>query len=159
MKRLVWLGVIVLVLSILAGCQAKTETSGSKVKVSGKKVEVQNEQGKSEISIGNEGEVAIPDGYPSNIVPIMEGAKVTSATKGADGSFNILLTSKKSVAEIKAYYEKVLAGLSNLQKQEAADVINMMGTKDDKTVVLNITEDMASGTNQRIISISIVPAE
>jgi len=159
LKRLIWLGVMVFVLSVLAGCQAKTETEGSKVKVSESKVEVQNEQGKTEISIGNEGEVSLPEGYPSDIVPVMEGAKITSATKGGDGSYNILLASEKSVADIKAYYEGVLAGVSDLQKQEAAGVINMMGTKGDKTFVLNIAEDMASGINQRIISISIIPAE
>jgi len=132
---------------------------GPQVKVSENKIEVQNEQGKSEVSIGNEGEVSLPEGYPSDIVPVMEGAKITTATKSEDGSYNVLLASEKSLADIKAYYEGVLAGVSDLKKQDAGDVINMMGTKGDKTFVLNIAQDMASGIDQRIISISIIPAE
>ena len=159
MKRLVWMGVMVVVLAVLAGCQSKSETGSSNVKISGTKVEVQNEQGKSEISVGNEGEVSLPEGYPSDIVPVMEGAKLTTATKSDDGSYNLLLASGKSVADIKAYYERVLSGVRDLQKQDAGGVINMMGSKGGKTFILNIAEDMASGINQRIISISIIPKE
>jgi len=150
---------MVFMLSVLSGCQGTAQSDGSQVKISKSKVEVQDERGKSEISIGNEGEVALPEGYPADIVPVMEGAKVTTATKGADGSYSVMLTSEKPVSDIKRYYEGVLSGISDLQKQDMGDIVNMMGSKGEKTIVLNISEDAASGKNQRIISISIIPAE
>ncbi len=158
---------------IVAASRGHREEGGSKtistdqgeVKVNEKenKVEVKTNDGNSsETSISKDGEsVALPEGYPQDLVPIMDGAKITAANRNEDAdkklSFWITYTVEKEPKEVNGFYQDALKDLTEMQKMEINGVYTNGGNKGDNSVGITINADESEGKKQTIVIIAITP--
>ena len=122
---LVTLGLIA-AYGLLAACGSTTATApdGSKVKVDGggDKVSVESEDGK--VSVDLQG-AKLPEGFPKQDVPLVEGKIIQAITESTSGSFHVTLTT--SASDPKAALDQAVSKLKDV------------GFKSDSSVNIGIT--------------------
>lgn len=103
----------------------------------------------------------MPEGYPQDLGPIMDGAKITVANRNEDAnkklSFWITYTIEKEPKEVSGFYQDALKDLSEMQKMEINGLHTISGNKGDNSIGITINADESEGKKQTIVIIAITP--
>src|SRR5512137_234784 len=121
MKRF---SVIILVLAmlctsvLLTGCfrlpnlNNVIKTSDGSLNITSEGITVKGDDG----SVTQIGGGSLPSGYPSSTLPLISGATITASSKSTNDKgdvYAIYATSKKSMSEVKTYYENIMKSTSD----------------------------------------------
>ncbi|MCL5057252.1 MAG: hypothetical protein M1130_04495 [Actinobacteria bacterium] len=166
MKKLILAVVLSTVLALAAGCGgAKTvKTDEGTVKVKDNKVEVTTNDGnKSQITVNDAGGVSLPEGYPKEIVPIIDDGKIALATKNEDAnkklSFWVTVTSKKDPKEVYKFYQEALKDATETQKTEVNNDYFISGIKGDRNFTVSVSSEEKDGGKNTVVQIVVLPRE
>jgi len=115
------------------------------------------------VEIDLTGGVKLPQGYPRDIVPIIEGAAIAIAEKipgegGRDG-FNITLKTSRTADEIRQYYQKCLQEAEDFETFSFNDMITFSGVRSGYEFNVMISKNNLGGTEKMAIQISLTPVE
>lgn len=166
MKKFISFLVLLIGLVLVSGCGGgkSIKTEGGTLNVNENKLEVKTNDGKAEMSVGTEGqEVALPEGYPQEVVPILAGAKITLASRNEDANkkltYWVTVTSDKNAQEVRKFYEGVLKDAQNTQKTEVNKNYFIAGEKQNNIFTVTVTAEETGGKRQSNIQIMIAPKE
>lgn len=105
----------------------------------------------------------LPEGYPEEIVPLMEGSTITLSSMNEDKGKNIIywvaFISPKGTNEIRDFYRVAFKNAENVQQVDISDEFSISGSKKDKSFSISISSDEIDGQKQSIVSIMIGPKE
>jgi hypothetical protein len=110
------------------------------------------------VSIDLEQGTALPEGYPSELVPIIEDA-VLAISERLPGDSNIpdgymlTLKSDRSVQEAEGYYQNALKGIEGLGTVTMNGMVILSGTKDPYTISVMISPNSLGGPEITMIQI------
>lgn len=152
MKRLFLTVALCGILVLSAGCGGdKTiKTDEGTLKVNDNKVEVTtNDGGKSQVSVDEEKGVSLPEGYPGEVVPVIDGGKIVLANKNEDAdkkvSFWVSVTSDKPTQEVYKFYEEALKDATQAQKTQSNDSYYLAGLKGGMSYTISIDSEEKDG--------------
>ncbi|MGE5422331.1 MAG: hypothetical protein ACM3QW_03635 [Ignavibacteriales bacterium] len=117
---------------------------------------------KSEVEVAKEegGEVALPEGYPTDLVPIMSGAKIVLANRNQESgktTYWVTASTTESAQDTYKYYQEALKDLQDPSNMQMNNIYSLGGVKDGQQINLIITpEDDNKSTN---LQITIAPKE
>lgn len=147
-KKLAILVVLVMAFSLMAGCgSGKTVTTDDgKVSYQEGKATFEGKDGsKTEVNVAEEGqEVALPDGYPKDLLPIVDNAKIVMANKNeADGKVNYMIsyTCSKSAKDVWEFYKDALKDATDLSTSQVNNVYTAGGTKGEQQLTVWISQE------------------
>jgi len=87
-------------------------------------------------------ESALPKAYPADVVPIIDGGKVTdSANFESKKKVWINISTDKSTEEAYNYYKKVMTGAGNLSTGGANGKYYIKGEKNNYSIEMSIIDD------------------
>lgn len=141
----------------------KDEQGDAKISMDGKdgKIEYKSEDGKGEISFSGENGGKLPDDYPKSLVPIMQDAKITLASRNEDEDkklgFWITYTSEKEIKEVYKFYEDNLKSLEEEAKIQAEDMYSITGRKDGNNIGVTISPEETDGKKHSLVQVIIGP--
>ena len=164
-KKFIIFLVLVMALTLIAGC-------GSEKTVSTKDGSVTFDEGKNKATFeGKDGSktvvdvadengkgVALPDGYPEDLVPIVDDSKIQLANKNDENgktTYLISLSSSKSGKDVYKFYQDVLKDAQDLTSSDMSGIFAVSGVKDNQEISVMITPD----EKETMVQIGIVPAD
>lgn len=161
-KKIVLFLVLAMILTLAAGCgsQKTIKTEDGKVSYGDGKATYEGKDGtKTEVNVAEDDkEVALPDGYPEDLVPVMAGSKVQVANKNEENgkiSYVIMLNTSKSADEVNNYYKNVLKDAEDLSSTQINDIYSVIGVKNNQEISVSIMPDNGKTT----VQIGIVPKQ
>lgn len=163
MKRLISLLLVLIIIVFATGCGSEKtiKTEESTVKIQDEQVEVVSEDGKSQTTIGEAGEVSLPDGYPKDLVPIIDGGKVAASTRNEDENkhvtYSVMLFTEKDIKEVTNYYKESLKGLKEFQIMETPETTTIGGQNEDYTIFVFAGVDNSEDTPRTGVNITLTP--
>lgn len=163
--RKVFLVFLVLGLIFAAGCNSPVSLDkdggivikgedGEKVKIGEDGLEFTGEDG-SESVISSGDDLKLPDGYPSNIVPLMKGGKITWSNKSTEdnkSTYWITAEYNKKAEEVIKFYQDKLADMEEVSSQEIPDYYSLNGKKDGYNIIISVTTNDDNTTLSIIIT-------
>lgn len=157
--------VLVMALTLVAGCGSEKTVStkdGSVTYDAGKGTATfEGKDGsKSQVDVADENGkgVALPDGYPEDLVPIVDDSKIQLANKNDEKgktTYLISLSSSKSGKDVYNFYKDVLKDAQDLSSSEMSGIFAVSGVKNNQEISVMITPD----EKETIVQIGIVPKE
>ena len=150
MKKFLLIGVIIMAVVVLSGCQTATEKVAEKAIESstGVDADVDNNSitintNDSSLTIGNT--ATIPDDFPSDVY-VIDGDVISTMTINEDKTYQVQIDAPSSLSEPGDIYNEQLkaAGWDITSTLDMGDAISIMAEKDDRftTVALNTSEDV-----------------
>ena len=154
---------VITVLSAGCGGEKTYKTGEGTVKVQENKVEVTTNDGsKSQVTASETGGVALPEAYPRDVVPIIDGGKVVLANKNEDAdkkvSFWVVVESSKATADVYKFYQEVLKDASETQNSQTNNEYYITGTKGDNNFTVGIIPG-ADDNRKSTVQIFVGPKE
>jgi hypothetical protein len=139
MKKAALMLIIVLTMSLLAGCGfGKIKTDDGTVKFGKDGIEVVGKDG-STATIGG---TSLPKGYPENVFPIMKGAKIEMSSNSTDDGKTgcmVTFTINKGAKSVYDYYYDIVKNAGDLYKQEAEGYYMLTGKLDGWEFGISVT--------------------
>lgn len=148
-KKITVFLVLVMALMLLAGCGSEKtiKTDEGKVSIGEDKLTFEGKDGsKTEMNVadGKGEKVALPDGYPKDLLPIVDDSKIIMANKNeADGKATYLIsfTCSKKAKDVNEYYKGVLKDTTDLNTSQINEVYTLTGYKGDQQLTVWITQE------------------
>ncbi len=141
MKKLfVILLVSIMVFSITACSKTIKSEDGSTTTIKDGKLTHEDEGGSAVFEASKEG-VDLPDGYPQNLVPIIDDSVVVTASTekaSAGREYWISIMTKQEVTEVVDFYEGVMSDAEDSSIIAVENMSIITGTKDDFYVTITI---------------------
>ncbi len=133
----------------------KTEINAedATIKSDGNKVEYESNDGKTSFEVGMEGSVDLPEGYPSDIIPIYPNGRVMLAGKEGEG-YAVAIVTDDSISDVIKYY-KENTSLDEVAEQQTEDMAMIMGTADGMNVTVMVTANNLYDGGKNLISIGM----
>jgi hypothetical protein len=163
MRRLLCLLLILIVAFSVVGCgtERTVKTEEGTAKIQDDTIEVTSEDGKSQVVVGEVGEVALPDGYPEDLVPIIADGKVAASTKNEDEnnkfSYSVMLFSDKEMKDATSFYKNALKDLEELQVMESPELVTFGGQKNGYNIFVLLGVDNSEDKPRIGINITLTP--
>jgi hypothetical protein len=160
----VFLVLLMMGLLIVSGCNSPVSLDkggnvvikgeqGEEIKIGEKGMEIKGEDGsKSVFSTGDD--VKLPEGYPSNVVPLMKGGKIDWANKTVeDGklSFWIGVKYNRKSEEVYKFYEELFSGVAGFSFSQSQGYYSLIGVKDGYDIMITITDEEENITSLGIV--------
>lgn len=152
MKKLLLVALLCGLMALTSACGgAKTiKTDEGTLKVNDNKVEVTSDDGsKSQVAVNEDKGVSLPEGYPSQVVPIVDGGKIVLANKNEDAekkvSFWVSVTSDKSTREVYKFYEEALKDATDTQNSQSNEGCYLAGIKSGMSYTVSIHPEEKDG--------------
>ncbi len=123
------------------------------IKSDGNKVEYESNDGKTSFEAGTEGSVDLPEGYPSDIVPIYPNGRVTLAGRDGEG-YAVAIVTDDSISDVLKYY-KENTSLDEVAEQQTEDMAMIMGTAKGMNVTVMVTANNLYDEGENLISIAM----
>ncbi|MCF8017928.1 MAG: hypothetical protein K9L62_00885 [Vallitaleaceae bacterium] len=171
MKRFLLLLLVLVVL--LAGCGKMVEkladdAVGTMLSSEDVKVEVDSssgegatvittDEGKIEVASDENASVAIPKGYPEDILPIYAKDKIVMAADYGEDGFTIVGQTKDDMATVVKFYEDVLVGAESTLVQNFEGMHMSMGVLEGMNYNVQVSEEESDDYTS--FSLILVPAE
>lgn len=169
MKKIILSIILVLGIALIAGCGGDTKTintdKGSvSVNEDKNQVEVKTNDGSAQLNVSNNGDsVALPDDYPKDIVPIMDGARITVANRFEDttkkASFQVVFATDKEPREAKNFYDDALKDLTESNKMDLNGTYSIGGQKSGQNIGVIIATNESDGNKQTMVTITVSPVQ
>ena len=160
MKKAISLLILLVFAAALTGCGffSKTiKTDPGSVSFKG------NDGSTSQISVsGKEGEsVALPDAYPKDLFPIIDGATILMANRNEDANkkvtYWVTYTSDKAAKEIYDFYLGAYKDATESQKMELSGTYSVSGIKSGQQFSTTISSEDKDGKKVSTVMITIAP--
>jgi len=167
MKKLSILLVFLMIVTLVVGCSIKT--SDGKVKLTDKGVQFEDSKGnKSSVNSKNGNiefngtngnvsagqNVALPEGYPKELVPLDKEDNITYSAHTNANDFVVMYSTKESKESVKKFYDKVLEKAENKSNMDLGTSYMLAGTLDKYQVSLSIISN-SSDTNEINVMITL----
>ncbi|MHB9145817.1 MAG: hypothetical protein ACYC5Y_10845 [Symbiobacteriia bacterium] len=164
MKRALALLALLAMATVFIGC-GTVKTDAGRVSTKNGKVEFKGNDG-SNVVVNDKGEVQmksadgtavaslgtgkLPDGYPSNLLPVMEGGTIVSAWKSADQgltNYSVMYEITAKPEKLKEYYESLLKDTKDFSSLDAtaAGTVNYLLTGGRDGFKLSVTIMLGDG--------------
>lgn len=124
---------------------------GNTVNLSGDGTTFTGEDGDSTVKVGED--LDLPDGYPKNLVPLMDDANIETALASESGgkkSFWVMYTSKKSVKEAADFYKKALGDIEDKYTWDDSKTFTLGGQKDGQQIGIIVSDNEGQGSTVNI---------
>ncbi|PKM54914.1 MAG: hypothetical protein CVU98_12915 [Firmicutes bacterium HGW-Firmicutes-3] len=119
---------------------------------------ITTDEGKIEVASDENASVAIPKGYPEDILPIYAKDKIVMAADYGENGFTIVGQTKDDMATVVKFYEDALVGAESTLVQNFEGMYMSMGVLEGMNYNVQITDD--NGDEEYIsFNLIIVPAE
>jgi len=102
--------------------------------------------------------IALPEGYPSNIIPIYKGAFLAAASVQQDGSYMVIGYTKASMLEVTDFYVDVLEDADVTMEQRSSETYINMGDYKGMTYNVAVAENLELEDYVTAFTIIIVPS-
>lgn len=164
MRRMTIFLTFSLIVSMTLGCGLFMPTPEPPKPPPGNTVQINTKEGSTTVATSKQGgSVALPDGYPSKVLPIFPDSQITITNQTDAGknktTYNVVLSSTKSVADATAFYKQQVSGAKNLNTGTTADTSHFIGEKDGYTFMVQIGQKKEKGNVVgTMIHIAIGPA-
>lgn len=162
MKKIIILAIVCIIVFSFIGCnkkakietedgtveidknnvKVKTKDGEANLEVDDNSVNIKSEDGDANLSISEEG-VDLPEGYPKDVIPIIDGAKVISAMDTSNDNkkmYIIAMGSNKEKKEVYDYYLNIIKDAENLTKIDAGGGYMRTGKLGNYAVTIGINE-------------------
>lgn len=148
-KKLAILLVLVMAFSLLAGCGGGKTVSTDDGKVTyeeGKATFEDKDGSKAEVNVADEeGEgVALPEGYPEDLLPIVEDSKIQMGNKMEENgkvSYMISYTCSKSAKDVWEFYKDAMKDATDLSTTQVNNIYTANGNKGDQQLTVWISQE------------------
>jgi hypothetical protein len=127
----------------------------------GKNVTYKTNEGKVEGEYNMSGNTKLPDGYPSNLVPLLDNANIVMAQKVKDEESNkdgytVTYGINKDKQEVVSKYRDILKGSKDFAELTmAGHVLN--GIKDGFQISVMVSDSMTVGKEKTSVTIGLTP--
>jgi len=141
--------------------QINTDEGQTTIGEDGVNFQGDEDEGETSISFNEEG-ASLPEGYPSNIVPIIENGKVVMSGKDVNDGITSYWTSvlvDKSYKEAVDFYKGVMKDSDDKQEISSENMLVMEGTIKDHHVNINCIKEESEDGDTTMISIVIEKEE
>lgn len=161
MKKIPAISVILFATILFAGCFRTIKTDDGTVKVKDNIVEVKGKDGSQTniASSDDKGSVDLPEGYPKDIVPIMDGGKVTLSSRNQDSEkryvYTVSFEHKSQMKEASKYYQEVMKDAEDKYEATDSSTFTIVGTKDKNKVIILVSDSPTDTNMKSVINIVI----
>lgn len=147
---------------IVVGCGGKTiKTNNGSMTVKNGNVQVKSNDGSTtNIATNESGKLSLPQGYPEDILPVIDNAKITASqnsTKDSKKSFLVSLEVNKSSEDVIKYYQDKTNDITDKNETNAGNQYILTGKKGEYTVTIYISPANNDAAKTNVI-LSIDPA-
>lgn len=123
------------------------------------KVAFQSLDGKGEVVFNQETKSSnLPENYPANLVPVIEGSSITAAgwiqKKDGNRGFWVQLLYTQGVTQASEFYRSVMSNAGSLKETKIGEGTVFSGIKENNNITIAITPGKINGS---IIQITIEP--
>ncbi|MDD4188694.1 MAG: hypothetical protein PHX37_01235 [Eubacteriales bacterium] len=101
--------------------------------------------------------IAIPDDYPSDIVPLPKDAAAVIYEKDTDGTIMLTVKTNMTQADAIGYYEAAFSGEPGISSFSMGDMWTMNGNKENFELSMLISENLFGGSEPTMIQITLIP--
>jgi hypothetical protein len=159
MKKSIILIICALLILSLAGCKKTIKTDDGSISVDKNgNIEAKSNDGTTtKISSNDKGTVSLPDGYPKDILPVIDGAKIiTAAKQDSDGksSYTVMCDVNKKIEDIAKYYQGKLGDLTDKTETSGTEAYMLIGKKGGYEIAVYTTKD---SEDKVILSLNLSP--
>lgn len=165
MKKLLALVICALLSFSLFGCgksvTMKTDNGKTTITKDKDTGTIKTDTGTTNVSLDEDKSVALPKDYPKDLVPIIDGAVISSASKESkDGKdwYVVCGYVKKNYSDVMKYYEEKLADLSDKTTGNYNNSYTVTGTKNNSIIGVVAAQD-SNDEKKCTLYISISPNE
>jgi hypothetical protein len=152
---------LIIIIALVSGCgffNPSIKTDKGEVQLNKNGLEVKNNDGstsKMEVATEKNQSVALPEGYPTDLAPVMDGARVIFANKNDNPNkkpgFTVAMEVESNLQDVTNFYKEVLKGGTNTSEANAGGggmlaaekgdymIAIYSGYKDDIKKVISIT--------------------
>ncbi len=170
-KLLVILFVAIMMVSITA-CGPTIKIGDSEVSLKDGEVEIKTEEGTASVKEGelsfedkdgnevfeaNEKGVGLPDGYPENMVPIIDDSMIIMASN-QDQEYWLTAITKKDLKDTAEFYKDVMSDAEDLSTVTAEGMNMITGYKDNFYITISLTPS-DENENETAVNIWIAKEE
>lgn len=135
------------------GEDAAVLTDG-KIKATENEIKYKSDDGEKSFEANLDGEVSVPKDYPSDIVPLYKGSKVSMASKEGE-NYTIIMNTDGSIDDIYKFYEKNIKLDSTIINQNSDGVATIIGVAGDLNVSIMVTENDIDEYGKNLITVSL----
>lgn len=162
MKKFLLIGVVVLAVVVLSGCQNAAEKTAEKVIESTTNSDVDVDLDNNSVTVNTNGgsltagdNATVPDNFPSDVY-LIDGDVISAMTIDEDETFQVQIDTPNSLSEAMDIYNEQLPadGWDITSTLTLTDSGSMMAEKDDRSVTVSF--GTSDGTTVVIISTSII---
>lgn len=169
MKKLAVLPILLAISIAFTGCFWSSITGKSTIKTNDGTVttdkngiEIKDKDGSTtSVNTGDSKGTSLPEGYPKDIVPVIDGAKIVMSAKNQDANkkitFVIALESKKEITEVGNFYKDVMENAEEKVESEVNNWISIGGKKAKNNVLIIVSDNPSDSNMKSLITISIEP--
>lgn len=156
MKKIIAISVLLFATIFFTGCFRTIKTDNGTVKVKDNTVEFKGKDGSQTtiVTSDNKASVDLPEGYPKAVVPIMDGGKVTVASRNQDSEkryfYTVSYEHKSQLKEASKYYQEVMKDAQDKYETTDSSTFTLVGTK-NKNKVMILIGDSPSDTNMKSV--------
>jgi hypothetical protein len=135
------------------------------IKIEDNKMEIIMEDGQitSIVNAGDEKGTVLPQDYPKNVLPVIEGGIVEFYQRNENNrgkvSFWVSIKADKNLKEVYTYYQEVMKDAGDKNMFETSESASISGTKDENAVAVSIMVEEVNGSEKSIIHLTIEPAD
>ncbi|NDL66783.1 hypothetical protein [Anaerotalea alkaliphila] len=124
--------------------------------------EIADAAASADVSVDVEEGTVLPEGYPSQLVPVIGNAVVAVTERvpgegGAPDGYMVTLKSGQPVQEVLAYYQEALKGLEDLETVQVpgTDMVVLSGTEGSYLVSVMVTANTLGGPEATMVQIMV----
>lgn len=159
MKKLIAVLIILGIIGILGGCGPSIDTGNGSMSLDKGKMKFTDKDGnEAEVATGENG-VSLPEGYPTNLVPVIDDSTIMVANKGDDNgkpTYYLLFNTTESFNDAVKYYQDAMKGATETNTLQMGTMTTLMGVKNGNTISIAVSKDDSDKTKTGVM-INIAP--
>lgn len=133
-KIVICLMCIIIVLGVIGCNKISIKSKDGQLNVGNGKIEYKGDNGEEgEVNISGGKDLEIPENFPKDIVPIIDGAKVKAVvdmSNNEGAGQNVTFSSNESIDKVHKFYEEKLKNSENFVKMQFGEGYSLAGEKD-----------------------------
>ncbi len=172
MKKLLIILIVTIMIFSITACGPTIKIGDGEVSLKDGKVEVKTEEGTASVKDGemtyedkdgnavfavNEEGVNLPDGYPENLVPIIDDSMIIMASN-QDQEYWLTAITKKDLKDTAEFYKDVMSDAEDLSTVTAEGMNMITGYKDNFYITISLTPS-DENENETAVNIWIAKEE
>lgn len=176
MKKILSILFVLGLLLVTAGCGGKTEAPPDETAVSGEsntddaiedvdisnsgqKIEITTEDGNKATLTTDEEGTELPDGYPTDILPVFPDGKIVFTMTNGEKNYSVQQITETGIKEIYTFYLDTLKDASDVVKMESSEGFSIMCRKNGYVINVVCTKTEEDDKDLSALVLNIQPQE